>query len=102
MADGFEAANNRGLESANDRSYLMRIGFSEVAMPESANCAGESPVIEILPPGRSFCRGTVVCDCCHQRKSRDEFDEDTFGICAQCIGSDVVAMDIVARFQDDD
>ncbi len=70
-------------------------------MPEPANCAGEDPVIEILPPGRS-CRGTVVCDSCHQLKSRDEFDQDGFGICAECIVSGVVAMDIVARFQDDD
>ncbi|MBY5714738.1 hypothetical protein [Rhizobium leguminosarum] len=70
-------------------------------MPEPASRAGESLLVEILPPVRLSCRGTTVCDCCHQRKGRDEFDEDAFGICAECIGSDVGVLDIVARFDDD-
>ncbi|MHC2574698.1 hypothetical protein ACVMH6_007026 [Rhizobium leguminosarum] len=70
-------------------------------MPEPANRAGESPVIEILPPPRLSCLGTVVCDCCHQRKSRDEFDEDAFGICSECICSDVAPMHLMTRFLDD-
>jgi hypothetical protein len=70
-------------------------------MPEPANRAGESPLVEILPPTRFSHRGTAVCDYCHQRKSRDEFDEDAFGICSECICSDVVAVDLMARFQED-
>lgn len=70
-------------------------------MPEPANRAGESSIVEILRPQRLSCRGTVVCDCCHQRKGRDEFDEDAFGICSECICSDMVAMDIVARLAND-
>lgn len=69
-------------------------------MPEPANRAGDSPVIEILPPARLSCCGTVLCDCCRQRKRRDEFDGDSFGICTECICSDAVAMNVVARFQD--
>ncbi|MHC2568063.1 hypothetical protein ACVMH6_000391 [Rhizobium leguminosarum] len=70
-------------------------------MPEPANRAGESSPVEILPPERLSCRGTVVCDCCHQRKGREEFDEDAFGICSECIRSDMGAIDIGARFADD-
>jgi hypothetical protein len=70
-------------------------------MPEPANRAGEGPVIEILPPAKFACGGTVVCDCCHQRKSGDEFDEDAFGICAECIGSDLFVVDVAARLQED-
>ncbi len=70
-------------------------------MPEPADRAGESRLVEILPPMRFSPSGTVVCDCCHQRKRRDEFDEDALGICSECICSDVVAVDLIARFQED-
>ncbi|MHC2529945.1 hypothetical protein ACVMH6_001715 [Rhizobium leguminosarum] len=70
-------------------------------MLEPANRAGESPLVEILPPARSAHCGSVVCDCCHQRKSKDEFDEDAFGICSECICSDVAPMHLKTRFLDD-
>lgn len=66
-------------------------------MPEPASRAGERPLVEILPPARFSCPGAVVCDCCRQRKSRDEFDEDAFGICSECLCSDVVVVDILVR-----
>jgi len=70
-------------------------------MPEPIDRLEESPLAEILPPARFSYRGTVVCDCCRQRKSTCDFDEDAFGICSECLCSDVAPMDLMARFRDD-
>ncbi|WP_155951321.1 hypothetical protein [Rhizobium mesoamericanum] len=96
LADQKNGANTPAVWKASAAapiSFLLE--FREVIMPEPANRAGESPIVEILPPARFSYHGTVVCDCCHQRKSRDEFDEDAFGICAECIGSDAGIVDLV-------
>jgi hypothetical protein len=71
-------------------------------MPEPANRAGESPLVEILPPARFSRCGSVVCDCCHQRKSKDEFDEDAFGICSECICSDAIVVNLVVGLRESD
>jgi len=67
-------------------------------MPEPTDRLGESRLAEILPPAKFSHRGTVVCDCCRQRKSGGDFDEDAFGICSECLCSDVAPVDLMARF----
>jgi hypothetical protein len=68
-------------------------------MSEPAECAAESRFVEILAPKKFAFNRTVICDCCRRRKSQDEFDEDGLGICAECLGSDVL-IDVSMRFAD--
>jgi hypothetical protein len=70
-------------------------------MPEPAESAVESLPAEILAPTRFSCHRTFVCDCCRQKKSEDEFDEDALGICAECLESDAILVELVARFEED-
>jgi hypothetical protein len=75
-------------------SHLL-LEFREVTMPDPAKHAEENLLVEILAPTRFSCRGTVVCDCCRQWKSKDEFDEDAFGICVECLGTDAILIDVL-------
>lgn len=70
-------------------------------MPEPAERMMESPPVEILPPTRHSRRATVICDCCRQLKSKDEFDEDAFDICTECLDSDLVLVDFATRLPND-
>lgn len=69
-------------------------------MPKRPEHVVAIPTTEIIAPPRFSCRGAVVCDCCRQSRSKDEFDEDALGSCAECLGSDAVLIDLVARFQE--
>lgn len=63
-------------------------------MPEPAAHAVENLLIEILAPARASCRGTVICDCCRQRKAASEFDDDGCGICLSCLDSDEILVEL--------
>lgn len=49
--------------------------------------------IEILAPTPSH-RGGRICDCCRCAKGYDDFDEDGFGICCDCLNSDNLLIDL--------
>ncbi|MBX5273309.1 hypothetical protein HJB99_32515 [Rhizobium sp. NLR17b] len=66
-------------------------------MAGPAERAPETVPVEIIAPTRLSCRGTVICDCCRQMKSNDDFDEDALGICLECLGTDVLLVDLVPR-----
>lgn len=56
---------------------------------EDDRCGG---IVEIIPPARKSCGELFLCDCCRQRKSPDNFDQDAFGICNDCLCSDPISM----------
>lgn len=43
--------------------------------------------VEIIPPKRSG-QNSLRCECCGKSKASDAFDEDCFGICADCLVDD--------------
>ncbi|MBY3144080.1 hypothetical protein HFO63_00455 [Rhizobium laguerreae] len=69
-------------------------------MPEPAAHAFETPLPEMLTPTRSRC-GQIVCDCCRKRKNASDFDEDGFGICTDCLGADVLLVELDAGVRTD-
>ncbi|KOF22380.1 hypothetical protein AC244_02260 [Ensifer adhaerens] len=72
----------------------------EVAMSGPAADAVEDRLLEILAPMRA-CRGTIVCDCCRRARSTDDFDEDCFGICCDCLTSDELFVELDASMKGD-
>lgn len=69
-------------------------------MPGPAAHAVEEWPLEILVPTRS-CRGAIVCDCCRRARSADNFDEDCFGICCDCLESDALLVELDASMEFD-
>lgn len=67
-------------------------------MPGPAAHAVENLVLEKLVPTRS-CRGTSICDCYRWARSVDEFDEDCFGICCDCLDSDELLVELDASMK---
>lgn len=65
-------------------------------MPGPAARIVENAWLEILAPMRS-CRDAIVCDCCRRAKSPDDFDEDGFGICCDCLDSDALIVKLDPR-----
>jgi uncharacterized CHY-type Zn-finger protein len=49
--------------------------------------------IEVIPPSRAAAWHFVVCGCCRRSLSASEFDEDSCGICFECIGADPLLCD---------
>lgn len=62
-------------------------------MPGPTARAVENLVPEILAP-RPACHSTIVCDCCRRARSADNFGEDCFGICSDCIDSDALLVEL--------
>ncbi|EUB98043.1 hypothetical protein PMI07_006357 [Rhizobium sp. CF080] len=65
-------------------------------MPGLAVDPTENYKIEILGLRRSSSCGTIVCDCCRERKYAAEFDEDSFGICIDCLACDALLVELKA------
>lgn len=57
-------------------------------MSEPAAITTTFTFVEIIPPVK--CARPLICECCRQPKSPLDFDEDSFGICSECLGSDAV------------
>ncbi|MDP9762090.1 MULTISPECIES: hypothetical protein [Agrobacterium] len=67
-------------------------------MPGPAAHAVEEVLLEILAP-KPACCSTIVCDCCRRARSADNFDEDCFGICCDCLDSDVLLVQLDASIK---
>jgi hypothetical protein len=61
-------------------------------MGEPAEHADTRPFVEILVPEK-FYRAVMICDCCRRPKSANDFDEEGFGICDECLRSDALIFD---------
>lgn len=57
-------------------------------MSEPAAINTTFTVAEIIPPAK--CSRRLICECCSEPKSPRDFDEDSFGICSECLGSDAI------------
>lgn len=62
-------------------------------MPGPAAHAVEEVHLEILAPKPTY-RGAIVCDCCRRAQSAEDFGEDCFGICCDCLDSDVLLIEL--------
>lgn len=66
-----------------------------------AMITAENNLIEILVPSRRCHGQTKICDCCQQARNPKEFEDDAFGICAECLTGDTPLADLDA-FVDDE
>ena len=57
-------------------------------MSEPAAINTTFTVAEIIPPAK--CSRRLICECCSEPKGPQDFDEDSFGICSECLGSDAI------------
>jgi hypothetical protein len=57
-------------------------------MSEPAAITTTFPVVEIIPPAK--CSRRLICECCSEPKSLLDFDEDSFGICSECLSADEI------------
>lgn len=57
--------------------------MSEKTRPEATDS-----VVEFIVPTRMTSLNSAVCDCCRMRKAAREFDDDSFGICEDCLCGD--------------
>lgn len=69
-------------------------------MPGPAERTVGDLFLEILAPTRS-CRRKIICDCCRRPKGASSFDEDGFGICSDCLGSDALLVELDASLKPD-
>jgi hypothetical protein len=58
----------------------------------------ERLLVEIIAPMRD-CGPRFVCDCCRKARGAREFDEEGFGICAECLSADALVVDFEAFAQ---
>jgi len=58
-----------------------------MAMARSA-CQDDALEIEILPPDPALRAPFMLCDCCRQQKPAGCFDEDSCGLCMDCLECD--------------
>jgi hypothetical protein len=65
-------------------------------MPGLAVDSAENCKIEILAPTRSSSCGTIVCDCCREHRYAADFDDDSFGICIDCLACDALLIELRA------
>ncbi|TCR64338.1 hypothetical protein [Rhizobium sp. BK376] len=61
-------------------------------MGEPAGSAGTRLLVEFLVPEK-LCRAVMICECCRRPKSANDFDEEGFGICEECLRSDALIFD---------
>ena len=57
-------------------------------MSEPAAITTTFPVVEIIPPAK--CSRRLICECWSEPKSPLDFDEDSFGICSECLSADEI------------
>jgi hypothetical protein len=57
-------------------------------MSEPAAITTTFIAIEIIPPAK--CSSELICECCTRPKSSQDFDEDSFGICSDCLASGAI------------
>lgn len=72
----------------------ISIASSYVRRPswESLPNTPPRPFVEILVPEK-LCRAVMICDCCRRPKSANDFDEEGFGICDECLRPDAAIFD---------
>ncbi|MDH7792534.1 hypothetical protein QBD00_003453 [Ochrobactrum sp. AN78] len=58
-----------------------------MAMAQPA-CQDEALEIEILLPNPRLDATALLCDCCRQKKPAYCFEEDSCGLCMDCLESD--------------
>lgn len=51
-------------------------------------CPDEALEIEILPPDPALLAPLMLCDCCRQQKPACRFEEDSCGLCMDCLECD--------------
>lgn len=61
-------------------------------MLEKPRPEAEHGVVEFIVPARMTSLNSAVCDCCRRRKAACEFDDDSFGICEDCLCSDSLSL----------